>query len=145
MLKLTRALALATMLALASACGGDDSNAPKSDHLGTYPLQSINGDPVPSVVYSDATTRVEITQGSLTIHANGTYTETLTYLETENDVPSPPETYNCTGTARREGNTITLVETTAPGCAGDTYTATYSGGNILTVNYGPGFVAIYRR
>ena len=141
---LTRSIAFATVLAFGAACS-DDSNSPNAQHVGSYPLVSVSGDPVPSVLFTSGTYTLEVVSGTLTLNSNNTYNESLVYRETDNGTSTTSPPVNCPGTYTINGNTITLNATETVDCDAGPYTATFSGGNTVTVDYGEGFIALYRR
>lgn len=140
---LTRSIALATVLAFGAACS--DDNSPNTAHVGAYPLVSVSGDPVPSVVFAAGTYTLEVLSGTLTLNSNNTYNEVLVYRETDNGVSTTSPPVSCPGTYRISGSTITLTATETADCDSGPYTAQFSGGNTVTVDYGEGIVAVYRR
>lgn len=90
-------LLLLSLLAAVAAC--DSVTATGNDAIvGTYALQSVNGDPLPSA-FNDNGTTVQITAGTFTINANATFT----YNET-----SDGQADITTGTWSKNGDTYTF-------------------------------------
>lgn len=125
----------ASVLAV-SACG-DGPTGISGSAEGTWFLQTINGTPPPFTIVSITDYRVEVMGGVLDLHADGTYTNTYTYRETENGVATTIEETDF-GTYFRSGSTITLEDD-----EGFTAQATISG-DQLTINEG-GFTIRYAR
>jgi hypothetical protein len=133
------------MGAVLAACGGDSSTGPESANVtGTYALQTINGQATPVTIIQIATYRLEVVSGSLAINTNNTFSNTLTYRETDSgQIVTGSET--CTGTYSRNGNSVTFNEADVVNTeCGDTYTGTVSGNN-LTVAYDATVQAVYRK
>ena len=139
----SRLLALATAALLVTACGGSDSNAPDNSHVGQYALQSIDGARLPIIVFEDATTLVTLTEGSATLNANGTFVQSAKFTLVQNGVPAPPGFATCSGTYRKNGNTVTFTSPGSVECAAGTITGTLDG-NVLTIN-DEGSVLVFRR
>lgn len=132
------------ILALALVVGCSDSNAPRRTITGTYPLININGDPLPSLVYQETNYTLEVTDGTISLGSNGTFTDSYTIRENDNGTVSS-YTIPCSGTWSRSGNNLTLQETTTADC-GDYATATWDGSNTLTVDWESlGVPAVHRR
>jgi hypothetical protein len=121
--------ALGAALLVASACS--DSNSPNQSHVGEYTLDNVNGDKVPATVFELDIYRLDVDQGTLTLNANNTFTNTLEVSEYEDDVLTQQESVVCTGSYKRSGNTLTLTAPDVGDCGG-TITATLSG-NTLSV------------
>lgn len=131
-------------LALLVGCGGGDkAAAPKTVH-GTYPLVTFNGSALPAVYVQAPGYKLEVTAGTITLNANGSFTDSYSFRETEGTTVTNT-TIPCGGTWAQSGNTLTLQETASADC-GDTATASWDGNNTLTVNWqGAGVPAVHRR
>jgi len=106
------------------ACSSDGAAGPTGEGSfeGTYQLESIDGDQVPSFLSSE-TPREEIfdeelgcelwaTAGSVTFHADNRYSRSETEADLDCDDPADDDsrTFDNTGTWTRDGNTVMLVE-----------------------------------
>jgi hypothetical protein len=123
-------LAAATMAA--DCPGGDDTTGPdgggNASLVGTWTLQSVNNDPLPSNWNDNGTTRV-ITSGSIVVQANlaFAFTEAIQGIGNDNtsgtcSLTTAPATYTCVptpvagedqnnGIAVVNGNSMTLTIT----------------------------------
>lgn len=126
-------VALAATLLAAAGCGSD-SNAPDTSHVGVYDMVSIDGDPLPATVIDVPGYSLQVTDGSLALNPGNRFVESMTTVETIDDVTEPLEAVSCTGTYSRSGNTITLTTPETEFCIGQRVTGTLSG-NTLTVDY----------
>jgi hypothetical protein len=135
-------LSIVAFVALA-ACGGDGGTGPSAAIAGNYSMQTLNGGSLPFVLYEEPGYSISVLSGQISLTSSGTYTETVTVkFIVDGDVETLPGV--CTGTYQRSGNNVTLIETETDDCGG-TYTARWDGRNALTVNYGPGLDAVFRR
>lgn len=126
--------ALAALLVI--ACG--DSTGPDTSHVGTYTLLSVDGEALP-VSFTDGFATIVLTSGHVTLNADGTFADVLSYTVTEGtDSYSDTETYS--GTYTRSGSNITF-NVTSPDP--DTYRMTLSG-TTLTQTDG-GATLVYRK
>lgn len=134
---LTKVAAVA-VLALSAACGGggDDGFDPISI-AGTYNLQTIDGQAPPVVVYEEPAFKVEITSGNFILAAGGSFTTTVVWRLTEDNVATT-ETESFPGTYTVNGSTVTFNYSD-----GDTDTATLAG-NTLTFN-DAGTTAVFQK
>ena len=132
---------LAAALAVLAACG-DDSTAPDDEDVaGVYTLLSINGQQLPAVVQQQGSDRAEITQGSITLNQNGTFTDVVQVRFTiSGQVSSQTET--ATGNWTLNGTTVTLNPTSPQGST--SYTMTWDGNDRLTQLF-EGFTLVYGR
>jgi hypothetical protein len=127
-----RRLSSILLLFVAAGCGSDNSTSPKRLE-GTYTISTINGSNLPVVVYDDPTNaqRGEITGGSITLSANGTFSAPWSFRLTDNGaVSSTGET--CTGTFTRTGNHIVMDEVDNGGFCGGQYDGDWDGGDTFT-------------
>lgn len=115
--------------ALALLAGCSDSNAPTTSHVGIYALTSLNSHALPATVFDNGVYRFDVTTGSLDLAQNNTFVESVTIVEYESGVASPPTAMVCTGSYSRSGNTITLTANTTDLCDGS-ITATLSGSTL---------------
>lgn len=112
------------LLALAAACSGDGVNEPASV-AGTYTLQSVNGGPLPFVIFDESGYKLEITAASYVLTSAGTFTNSATFRETESGtVTTSTETF--TGQYTVTASTVTFTDTD-----GEVYAGTISGGNLV--------------
>ena len=140
----TAALALLTLAA--GACGGDDdSTGPNGSIAGTYTLQTVNGSPPPITVFELGDDKIEVTGASVVINENGTFSATSTVRETDAGQVTTSSSV-CSGTYTRSGSTVTFTEPDSNNedCGGS-YTGTWSNGNTLTIAFGPGLQAVFRK
>ena len=111
------------------ACGSDDSTGPATSLAGTWALTRAAGAAPPATVYSDASVTLIILSGSLVLNANETWTGALV-ARTVTAAGSSDETFPASGTWSRNGNTVTLTDTSDPQ---NPLVATVSG-NTLTAS-----------
>ena len=137
------ALALAAVTALAG-CGGDKSTGPGAI-AGNYRMRSVNGETLPVVLEEFGSYRAELTAASLTLDDDGRFTESSTVRETDGG-QTVTTIGSCPGSYTRGGSTITFEEdASSDENCGFSYTATWTNGNTLTVDFGPGSEAVYRK
>ena len=135
-------LSIVAFAALA-ACGGDSGTGPSAAIAGDYTMSTLNGAKLPFLVYEEPGYSISVVSGKISLASTGTYSEMITVkFPVDGNVETLPGV--CTGTYQRSGNNVTLVETETDDCGG-TYTAHWDGRNALTVNYGPGLDAVFRR
>jgi hypothetical protein len=116
------ALTLALPLA---ACA--DSTAPEDTLSGTYTLETINGASLPWLAVDEAEGKVEVAGGSITLLADGTFTDRMTFRVTEGGVArSEDDTY--TGTYIKTATGATLTPLAPVGF--DPYMVTVSGSTM---------------
>ena len=127
-----RLTALLTVL-VAAACG--DSSGPDNAITGTYTLRSINGEDLPVVIRDAPDDRVEVTSGSLTLNANGSYSDVINFL-VSNGTSTFPDRATDSGTYTQSGNTVTFRSN-----SGDVYNMTLSG-NTLTQSFDDGVIQL---
>ena len=129
-------LSLLLLVPLLSGCS--DSTGPGgSSATGTYNLRTVNGNNLPVVVLQVGSDRVEVTQGSITLNADNTFTDRTTFRVTESGT-STTDTEVIAGTYTRNNNAIQFSTD-----EGDTYSASLSG-NTLTQTI-EGFVLVYQK
>ena len=127
---LRRTFATALLGLLLAACGGDKSSGP-SGHAGTYTLRTVNGSNVPftmvSIVVGGSVYKLEVLSGSITLNADGTFSQTATFRETDGtDVTT--ESYPTSGTYTLSGTALTLNSSD-----GESLGGSLSGGAITFV------------
>lgn len=134
----TKMVAIAVLGLAAVACGGGDDgiNEPASI-AGTYNLQTIDGQAPPVVVFEEPGFKVEITSGNFILAANGSFTTTVVWRITEDNVPTN-ESETFPGTYTVNGPTVNFTYSD-----GDTESGTLSG-NTLTFT-DAGSTAVFRR
>ena len=135
-----RRLLMGMLLAVSvSACGdGPSGLTATSGHAGTYTLRTINGQVLPTTIDSDATARLDVASGSVTLRADGTFTD-QTEFRLVSGTSTTTETDVITGTYTRTGGTVTFSPSD-----GGTYSMSFTGGNTLTQTI-DSFVLVYRK
>jgi hypothetical protein len=120
------------MLAI-SACGGDSATAPivvppPSTPIGSYDIQTVNGDSIPTVIESEGTYTNEITSGTIALTAAGTWSAVRTTRVT---IPGNVQTYadSDEGVWTQSGSAIQLTSS----FYGVTETATWDKGLLTLV------------
>jgi hypothetical protein len=106
---------LSAVLVFGGACGGSDaSTAPPTDAsvVGTYALTIVNGGSLPFPYSGSPTSRFDIISGQITLTAEHTFTDLLTFRETLLAGGSKPDrTDTSGGTWSLLSHTITLTYT----------------------------------
>ncbi len=125
-------------LALLAACGGDSTGPGETNVVGSYTLQTVNGNNLPWRAIVIGNDWFEIASGSGSINADGTYSLTFNWRESiagQTDEGSE----SSVGTYTRNGNAITFRDASD----GSTASGTISGRQIsVTVE---GVVLVYVR
>jgi hypothetical protein len=127
--------AISAVLAIVLVAACNDSTVVNGDASGTYNLAAIDGSPLPATVVATTTDTVVIISGVITINADGTFTETLSFDETKGGVTTP-NTNICPGNYVQRGNSFTFQEsfTNDPNSnCGGTYPVKWDGANTLSV------------
>jgi hypothetical protein len=124
-------------IALLAGCGGDSATGPDSV-VGTYTLQTINGQAPPQTVNEDANGRLEITGGRILLDGDGRFHNEIDIRVTSRGVTSGG-TVHIFGTYVRTGTNITVT----PAQGGESYSMALSG-RALTLGVG-GATLVYRR
>lgn len=114
----------AALLALTAACGGDGGTEPVSV-AGTYTLQSVNGGPLPFVIFDESGYKLEITAASYVLTGTGTFTNSASFRETEGGAVTT-STEGFAGRYTVSASTITFT-----GADGEVHAGTISGGNLV--------------
>ena len=113
------------LLALTAACGGGDGVSGPGSVEGTYTLQSVNGGPLPFVIFDEGGYKLEITAASYVLTGAGTFTNSASFRETEGAaVTTFTETF--AGRYTVSASTITFTD-----ADGEVYVGTISGGNLV--------------
>jgi hypothetical protein len=79
-------VALATLLAVASASGCKSDSAGPSSIEGDYALETVNGSPPPFTLSNTGGVKEDITDGVLTLKSGGIYTHSFTKRVTQGGV-----------------------------------------------------------
>ncbi|HEX2166209.1 MAG TPA: hypothetical protein VHG09_03125 [Longimicrobiales bacterium] len=132
-----RLVALALILPILAACD-DDPTEPDNSHVGTYTLVSVDGETVP-VAIDEGDGVLTISDGTVTLNANGTFAIDIDISFTEGE-QTTPEDLALTGTYTRSGNTVTFSGHDDEGFE----TATISG-DVLTTTGGGDEVIVFER
>lgn len=134
-----RAVTLFVSLTALALAGCIESVAPSdADVVGTWNLQSINGDDLPVIIEENADERVEMTADDLIIEADGRLSGSTTYRIVPTGGAPFNETFHQTGTWRRDGDALQLtinedgLTTTATAAIGDDR-LTFAGDGIVLV------------
>ena len=88
--------------------------------------------------------KLTLTEGTLTVNANSTFTQSANIAVLANGFPTAPERLVCRGTYRRSGNTLTMTGKETTDCSGVTATGVLDG-NTLTVSDDQGETLVFRR
>jgi hypothetical protein len=128
---------LLTLFTVLLLVGCKDTTGPDAKHVGTYRLDTVNGSKLPAVLVQLGADKLEITEASITLNADNSYTGQVTLRETEGGRTST-ETSRESGTYTRNNNAITLSSDD-----GETQSASLSG-RTLTMTL-EGFVLVYKK
>jgi hypothetical protein len=140
MLRLVRSTLLAGMAALAlAACSGDPTGPDPDELAGEYILLTINGQSLPVIVDQLGNDIIEITQGTVSLEAGGTFDDVTQLRITESGAVST-EVDVTQGTWEAVGTTVTFRPTDGSG----TYTMTWDGQLRLTQLF-QGLTLVYER
>lgn len=134
-----KAALLAVLATPLAACSGGLTAA--SDlSAGVYNLVTVNGQPLPFVlVFVDSQNQIEITEGHLTIAAEGDFIDASTYRYTEAGAVSQ-QTDVVVGKWSQQGKTVTFT----PGDGSAAYSMTLNDGTRLSQGIG-NFGLVYVR
>jgi hypothetical protein len=136
---------VAALVALApAACGGDNSTGPSHSVVGTYTLQTINGQPLPFLIFQGATEKYEFISDVVAVNADYTYSETgsVRYTDlTTGAVTAQP--FSSAGTWRETNGAIEFTDASD----GSVVNGTVSGNTltILETVEGLQFTLVFRR
>jgi len=137
-----------TRLAVASfivwnlvACGGTESplTAAQADILGTWSLATVSDKPLPALVLTTATGKVELVSDMFAFSVNGVYVESAVVRTTTNGVAGDT-TYNDNGNYALNRSSVALLKSSIDGT---TQSANLAGG-VLTISASNG-VFVYKR
>jgi uncharacterized lipoprotein NlpE involved in copper resistance len=137
MLTIGRRLAIFGLMAMTMAmvgCGDDDDDGgtTPTNIAGTYTMRSLNNDnSAPFLVFQVTGYMLEVTSATVTLNANGTYSDVTTIRETIDGTAQTPETIPSTGTWVRSGNTVSFTDDDDPDA---NFTATVQSDGALTVS-----------
>lgn len=139
-----RTISLALALAVLSACGGSDKTTGPKTVPGSYSLNNVNGSGLPAVYYQEPGYKLEVTAGAINLSANGSFTDTYSFRETDGATVTSV-TVPCQGTWAQSGSNIVLQEVSTADC-GDQATTIWDGNNTLTVTWASvGVPAVHKR
>lgn len=105
-------LLLLVLFAFVAACGEDKTVTGPASVAGSYHLDTVNGAPLPAVVAQLGTSKVEVTQGTLSLNSDDTFSGNLE-------------------TRTTSGSSVTTDQNPVNG----TYTVA---GNVMTFNFSDG-------
>jgi hypothetical protein len=128
-----KVLAVATLaLTMVTACGDSTGPDGEANISGTYTLRTVNGQNLPFPLLVVGTTyRLEVTASTVSINANGTFTQSATLREV-NGTNTTTETESATGTWTRTNNAISFRDS----ADGTVFTGSLSGNTITLVDEG---------
>lgn len=112
--------------------------------VGTFILQSVNGQRLPAVLVDSVSPplRIEVLSGSITLNNNGTFTDLTEFRQTLGNMVTT-STLTCTGSYAVSGNVITFQEVVTPNGCGDRFTGIQTGNQLAaSIN---GVPAVYVR
>ena len=75
-------LATLALILVLGACT-DSTGSNSTDHVGVYTMTTINGDALPATLSSNGADSVEVTAGTVTLNADRTFSETVSYRITK--------------------------------------------------------------
>ena len=122
-----RRLLTALVLTLALPLAGCDSTSPEDTLEGIYNLQSINGAALPWLAVNEAAGKVEVIGGAITLLADGTFTDKMTFVVTQGSVAQTEDDVY-TGTYVKSATGATLTPLIPAGF--DPYTVVISGATM---------------
>jgi hypothetical protein len=118
-------------IVLVTAC--NDATAVNGDASGTYNLSAVNNAALPVTVAASATDTVVLKSGSVTINADGTFTETLSVDITTGGVTTN-QTNACPGVYSQSGNSFTFAEVSnTDGTCGGSYSVRWDGADTVSL------------
>jgi len=104
-LTMIRRVFLAFLIFGLTACGGDGTG-PESV-IGMYILQTIDGDPLPWVLFQIGDDKIEVTAGSVTLNEDRTCSDSITLRSTvSEEVTTDTATDVCTYTTNSQAVTL---------------------------------------
>lgn len=120
-----------------AACSGDTSGSAFSTEVGRWPLRTVNGTRPPAVYSTTPTLKIEIMDGVVHLHADGTYADSTEVRRTES-TGTRQITDVSRGNYVRAGSTISFTSS-----RGEEYSMTLTETSLLQDLAGVRF--IYRR
>lgn len=134
---LAHLLVFAALVTLAG-CGSDGStNAGPASVAGTYTLRTVNGSPLPYVLFELGDETYEVLADAVTLIEGGTWTESATFRSTEGGTETTV-TSTSTGTYTLAGSVITFASAESGTFSGSVESGT------LRLTEG-GLLAVYTR
>ena len=121
-----RKCAVVSLFFVLAACGSSTEPEPI---WGTYDLQSVAGQPLPSVLTQEGTSSIEASAGQMWLNSDMTFSQSLTFRYTSSVGAVTTATETDTGTFTVSGSTLTFTSSD-PGL--DPYTGSLVG-NTLTI------------
>ena len=111
-------------------------------HVGAYDLEEVNGEPLPWVAEVGGGRTEEVTQGTITLHADNTFTHEIHWILITNEGSNPTSEIRG-GRYRIFRDQLSFEEDNV----GENRPATYSGAvdEDRLVIASPNFFAVYRR
>ena len=98
-------LGISVLFAGLSACGSDSTGPKDTDWLGTYALETVEGQNLPAVLIQIGNDKLEITAGSIRLNEDQTFSASLTFRTTEGGNVTT-DTESDTGTYTKNGNAL---------------------------------------
>lgn len=123
--------AIVALTALATLAACTDNTSPNGNQLagGTYALQTINNSPLP-YSYSFSSGTVSIQSDTYTLNTNGTYSEQINELVSNNNGTSSA-TDTESGTWSQSGNSVFFSPITSTQGNYSAYTASFTNGSTF--------------
>lgn len=118
-------------------CGGDSPISPEESVAGTYTLQTINGEGLPVLWYSETGYTEEVLSASERLNSDGTFSESFTWRVTTNGVGATV-TETDAGTFTASGGTVHFTY-----ADGLTMTGSVSGNTLTIIE--SGFSLVFQR
>jgi hypothetical protein len=87
-----RTLTVAVLAFVLAACDPGSTLPEPSDHVGTYTLRTVDGAPVPAVVFQEGVRRIELVSGSVAFHEDLRAENEYTYRITDANGVRTPQT-----------------------------------------------------
>lgn len=122
--------ALLALLSFASACSDDTTGPEESSPAGSYTLASVNGSPLPYVIFQTLEDKTELTEAAASLNADGTCSTSMTLRTTQGgQVSSDTQSDTCTWSHENAAILITWTDgtTDTASWSGDTITVTLEG------------------
>jgi len=135
-----RLVALALLLPMLAACSDDPTATVNASHVGTYQLQTVDGEELP-VQIDEEGGFLTISGGAATLNANGTFSIAIAMSFTEGE-ETTSESFTLTGDWSSSGNTVNFDH--ADGGEEGFQTATISG-DVLTTLGGGDEVIVFKK